>query len=177
MSVAMMAPLSLPAARHVGFNSIRRRRRRAMAVYFAVYLGIWVGFGALVLGLVELARQVLGLEGRVLLAPLLLVAAAWQLTRWKRRALYACKRTVALPPVGFRADAGCARFGLKHGWRCLSSCWALMATAALVHHWGLVWMGVLTIFVVIEEMTLAGRRLRVPAAGALAGAAVVLVAL
>lgn len=37
----------------------------------------------------------------------------WQLTTWKRRAVVACQRPVPLAPVGWRADYGCAHFGVR----------------------------------------------------------------
>jgi predicted metal-binding membrane protein len=96
------------------------------------------------------------------------MAAIWQLTRTKRRALFACRRTVPLPPVGRRADAGCARFALLQGWRCVVSCWALMLIMLMVGHAGLIWMVVLTALILVEELTRLGRRLLRPSAAALA---------
>jgi predicted metal-binding membrane protein len=174
MAVAMMAPSTLPAVRHVGFNSIRRRRQWAMLLYFAVYMGVWVAFGVVALASERVARETLGLDRRVLLPLALVVAAGWQVTRVKRRALFACRRTVPLPPVGLRADAGCARFALQQGWRCVTSCWALMAVMAVVghsDHSGLVWMTALTALVMVEELTLLGRRLLRSSAVALIAAA------
>jgi predicted metal-binding membrane protein len=171
MAVAMMAPVTLPAVRHVGLNSIRRRRQWAMALYFAVYIGVWVAFGVLALASERLARETLGLDRRVLLTLALAVAAGWQVTRGKRRALFRCRRTVPLPPVGLRADAGCVRFALQQGWRCVASCWALMAVMAVVGHSDLVWMTALTALVMVEELTLLGRRLLRSSAVALIAAA------
>jgi predicted metal-binding membrane protein len=174
MAVAMMAPSTLPAVRHVGFNSIRRRRQWAMILYFAVYTGVWVAFGAVALASERVARETLGLDRRVLLTLALAVAAGWQVTRVKRRALLRCRRTVPLPPVGRRADAGCARFALQQGWRCVTSCWALMAVMAVVghsDHSSLVWMTALTALVMVEELTLLGRRLLRSSAVALIAAA------
>jgi predicted metal-binding membrane protein len=171
MTVAMMAPVTLPAVRHVGFNSIRRRRQWAMALYFAVYVGVWVAFGALVLAGERLARETFGFDGRVLLALALAIAAGWQLTRVKRQALFRCRRTVPLPPIGLRADMGCARFALQQGWRCMISCWALMVVMAVVGHYGLMWMVALTVLIMVEELTLLGRRLLRPSAIALTLAA------
>jgi predicted metal-binding membrane protein len=174
MTVAMMVPVTLPAVRHVGFNSIRPRRQRAMILYVVVYLGMWIAFGIPALAVARLARQAFDLEGRVLLALALVVAAGWQLTHSKRRALFRCRRTVPLPPVGLRADAGCARFALQQGWRCVTSCWALMAVTAVVahsSHAGLVWMTALTALAMLEELTLLGRHLLRPSAIALALAA------
>lgn len=171
MVVAMMVPLTLPAVRYVGLNSMRRRRQRAMALYTAVYVGVWVLFGVTALGTRHLLAAHLGVGERVLLVVALAVAAGWQLTRAKRRALFACGRTVPLPPAGRRADAGCARFALVQAWRCVRSCWAIMLVMVVVGHSSLFWMVALTALVVGEELTISGRRLTRPAAALLAVAA------
>ena len=171
MVVAMMVPVTLPAVRYVGLNSLRRRRRRAMALYTAVYVGAWALFGVAALAADQLARAQLGLGDHVLLALALAAAAGWQLTRAKRRALFACGRTVPLPPLGRRADAGCARFALLHARRCIQSCWAIMLVMVAAGHSSVVWMVALTGLVVAEELTVRGRRLTRPAAALLAAAA------
>ena len=171
MVVAMMVPVTLPAVRYVGLNSVRRRRRRAMALYTAVYVGVWALLGIAALGIDHLLRAHLGLGDRVLLVLALLAAAGWQLTRAKRRALFACGRTVPLPPFGRRADAGCARFALLHGLRCIRSCWAIMLVMVAVGHSSFVWMVALTGLVVAEELTVRGRWVTRPAAAVLAVAA------
>jgi len=171
MVVAMMVPVTLPAVRYVGLNSMRRRRHRAMALYTTVYVGVWVLFGLVALGTEHFLSVHLGIAEPVLLALALVVAGSWQLTRAKRRALFACGRTVPLPPLGRRANAGCARFALLHAWRCIQSCWAIMLVMVVAGHSSLVWMVVLTALVVAEELTVSGRRLTRPAAGLLAAAA------
>jgi predicted metal-binding membrane protein len=171
MAVAMMAPVALPAVRHVALNSIRRRRQRAMALYFVAYVTVWALFGVFLLVVARLGRQLFDAGDRAMLAVALALAAGWQLSRWKRRALYACGRTVPLPPVGRRADAGCVRFGLQSGCRSVRSCWALMAAVAVVGQFALGWMGLITAWVVVEEMTFYGRRWLRPSAGVLALAA------
>lgn len=171
MVVAMMIPVTLPAVRYVALNSMRRRRRRAMAVYTAIYVGAWALFGAAALEVDHLLRGHLALSDRALVALALAAAAAWQLTRAKRRALFACRRTVPLPPLGRRADAGCARFALLQAGRCMQSCWAIMVVMVAVGHSSVAWMVPLTALVAAEELTVRGRRLTKPAAAVLAVAA------
>jgi predicted metal-binding membrane protein len=171
MVVAMMVPVTLPAVRHVGLNTMRCRRRRAMALYTAVYVGVWVLFGVYALAIEHLLRVHVGLSEPMLLAVALVAAAGWQLTRAKRRALFACGRTVPLPPLGRRADAGCVRYALLQARRCMQSCWAIMLVMVVIGHSSLVWMIALTALVVAEELTVIGRRLTRPAAAVLAVAA------
>jgi predicted metal-binding membrane protein len=173
MSTAMMLPVTLPAVQHVGLNSLRRRRQRAMALYVGAYVLVWVAFGVVALGADRLLVDGLGLDDRVVLWHVLVIAAAWELTRFKRRALLGCHRTVPLPPLGRRADAACVRFALVQGRRCVISCWPLMLVMAVAGHASLVWMAPLTALILAEELTTAGRRLARPAAALLAVAAMV----
>ena len=171
MVVAMMVPVTLPAVRYVALNSMRRRQQRAMVLYVAVYVGVWALFGLSAIGLDHALGTHAGIGDRALLAATLALAGGWQLTRSKRRALYACGRTVALPPLGRRADAGCARFAMLQSWRCIQSCWAIMLVMVVIGHASLVWMIALTALVLAEELTVGGRRLTRPAAGVFVAAA------
>jgi len=87
------------------------------------------------------------------LAAVLAIAAAWQLTSAKRRALNACHLPSPLPPRGWRASAGVARFGLRNGGACVGSCWAAMLAMAVVPSSHLLWMASLTGFVVTEKLS------------------------
>ncbi len=176
MSVAMMVPVTLPAVRHVGLNSIRRRRRWAMAVYAASYVAVWVMFGVLALALVWALRSTgawsTGLDDHQLVVGALVIATIWQLTKWKRRAVVACQRTVPLPPTGWRADYGCAHFGVRQAGRCVISCWPLMLLMAVVGHSDVIVMAALTVGIVAERRASARWRLTVLLGGALAVATV-----
>ncbi|MGW2271459.1 copper chaperone [Streptomyces yangpuensis] len=170
MCVAMMLPAALPALAHVGENSLRRRRQRAMAGFAAVYLTVWTGYGALLLATAPLWSRP---PGRAVAAGALALAAAWQLTVHKRRALRDCHRSSPLPLSGPRAAAGTVRFGLRHGGACLRSCWALMAVMAAAGGGGamLAWMALLTGIVAAERFAAAPGRATRLAAGVLAAAA------
>jgi predicted metal-binding membrane protein len=172
MASAMMLPSALPAARHVALNSRWRRRQRGGAVFAGAYLAVWLLFGLVAVSLARLARLPEGAGWP--LAAALAVAAGWELTAAKRRCLRACHRTLPLPPDGWKADAACARFGLRYGWACLGACWALMAPMAIAGHASLPLM-VLTVMVVAEEGLAKGPRLGRPAALVLVAAAAVAV--
>jgi predicted metal-binding membrane protein len=167
MAVAMMIPVALPSVRHVALNSVRSRRQRAMALYVVTYLAVWCAFGLAAVLVDRLLRTALALDTRPALVLALAVAAAWQLTGVKRRTLAACRRTTPLPPAGLRADAGCVRFALRQAWRCVRSCWALMAVVMVTGHL-LPLMIAVTALIAVEELTLLGRRLLVPSAAVLA---------
>jgi predicted metal-binding membrane protein len=65
-----------------------------------------------------------GLLGAVL-------AAAWQLSPAKTRALNRCHGTVPLRAFGRAADRDVAAFGLLHGRRCIAACAPLMVLPML----------------------------------------------
>jgi predicted metal-binding membrane protein len=170
MAAAMMLPVTLPAVRHVAVNSIRARRWRAMAIFIAAYLGVWLGFGVFALGSLAALRSA-GAELVFVTTLALTGATAWQLTRWKRRALLSCPRTVPLPPLGRRADAACARFGLLHAGRCVLSCAPYMVPMAVVGHNLVLTVG-LTLVIALERFAPLRRRLVRPLAVTLAAATV-----
>jgi predicted metal-binding membrane protein len=163
MAVAMMVPPALPAVRHVAVNSLYWRRRRAVLEFLFGFLSIWVAFSVVVLGFLSSWEPA---QAEWVLAAALALAAAWQLTPFKGQALRRCHRPSPLPPFGWRASLGAARFGWRNGAHCLLSCWAMMVAVALVTSSMLVWMAVLTGLIYFEKLSLkpraAARRVAIP---------------
>ncbi len=169
MAVAMMAPLAMPAVRHVAYNSFDSRRFRGSAIFLVSSLAIWIPFGIAVLGLRwSWDAYAPGLAAAWPLSFALLAAALWQFTPWKRRALNACRSPVPLRPFGYRADLSCMRFGVVHGWRCLLSCWAIMLAMGLMSHGGLPLMLGLSAVAVAEQRVHWRSRTRILQASGLA---------
>lgn len=166
MATAMMVPAALPAVRYVALTSLWRRRRRAVALFVVAYLGVWSAFGMFAL------LAVGGVDGALVLAIVLAVAAAWELTPWKRRSLRACRLIDPLPPRGPKADAACVGAGLRYGARCVAGCWALMLAMAVAGHTSLLLMALLTVLVTAEKLVPRGARLGRPASVVLLAAAV-----
>ena len=147
MTVAMMGPAALGAIGYTGLNSLRWRRRRAMAEFAAAYLAVWAAFGLAVLAA---AAVVPGVPGPAALALVLAVAAAWQLTPVKRRCLSGCHRGAPLPPRGWRAEKGALGFGLRNGLYCLGTCWCLMLVMVAAPGGQLLWTAGLTVAITTE---------------------------
>jgi predicted metal-binding membrane protein len=141
MTIAMMGPAALGAVRHVGVNTLLWRRDRAIAEFATAYLPVWMAYGAILLVAIAQMPAVIGWSATSLT---LALAAAWQLTPWKRRWLRDCHRSVPLPPRGWSAEIGSLRFGLRLGTACLGSCWCLMLVMALVPSNHLLWTAALT---------------------------------
>ena len=175
MCVAMMTPLTLAAVRHLHRNTIRVRRRRAIGLFLLAYHGIWIAFGAVLLGSAA-ALELHMLAPQWIAVCLLGVAAVWQLTPVKSEALRACRKTIPLPPQGRKADIACLRFGTQQGWRCVVSGWPLMALMALVPVPCAV-MAVAAAWMYAEECTRLGRESVRQAAALFAVAAIGVAAL
>ena len=168
MAAAMMVPGALADVRRVALASMWHRRQRTIAIFLASYVCVWVGFGALAISFVDRTGLVAGVA--------LLLAAAWELSSPKWRAVRRCHLVEALPPRGLQADAACGRAGLRYGWRCIGACWPLMLAMAAAGHQALALMALLTAIVAAEKIAVRSARLRVPLAGVLAAAALVALA-
>ena len=167
MVAAMMIPPALPMARRVARNSLRHRRQRAIALFAAASLGIWVIFGLVAVTAVNAVAP----SGR-LVGACLLLAAAWELTPFKTRFLKACHRMIPLPPDDRKADRACLKLGLQYSGACFGSSWALMLPMALTGHPSLGLMVFVSSVAVAEEVAARGYRWTGGAAVALAAVGV-----
>ncbi|MCR8725607.1 DUF2182 domain-containing protein [Frigidibacter sp. ROC022] len=101
-------------------------------------------------------------------AALLLAAGLWQFTRAKTACQIAC-----LTPSGYflgrfrPGRRGAVRMGVEIGLACIGCCWALMALAFVGGAMSLGFMGLATLFMVLEKLPALGLRLRRPAGAAL----------
>jgi predicted metal-binding membrane protein len=123
--------------RIVAFRSLWRRRHRAIVGFLIGYMTTWVVVGMLTLGALEAVRcrhwngDVFSVASAFVAFA---VAAGWQLTPVKQRALRRCHRTIPIAPRGWRANLDCIRYGIVTGRDCIVSCWALMVASLLAPH-------------------------------------------
>lgn len=178
MTLAMMGPSCLPAARYVAMNTLRPAR--TVPAFLGGYLLVWGGYLVLVgvaytaLLRIPGAAELLAQHSTVLPAAVLLAAAAWQLTPVKRAGLRHCRSGPVLPAAGYRADVGAVRFGTRHGLGCVGSCGPMMLIMLAVSSGQLWWMIALGGLIWLEKTHRLGRRLAVPSAAGFALLAVML---
>ncbi|WP_395245541.1 DUF2182 domain-containing protein [Agromyces sp. MMS24-K17] len=142
MAVAMMLPTALPAVRYVALMSRPAMRWRLAAAFVLAYLAVWMVVGLVVVGLAVVgAGPVLTTTavGGGALAPITLivgivVASAWELTRWKQRALAQCCRTVPIRLRGWPATASALGFGARNAGWCVVACGPAMAVLMAAGH-------------------------------------------
>lgn len=132
MIAAMMLPLLVDPIRTAAARSLWPRRDRAVALFLAGYVGPWLLAGAIALPAAVLLQRTASPATVASLA--FMLAALWQMTPMKKRALLACHRTMPLAPRGWRADRDCLRYGARVGLECVVSCAPMMAAAALASH-------------------------------------------
>jgi len=156
MVLAMMVPLSVGAIRTTAARSLWRRRHRAIAAFLAGFIVPWAIAGvfvsiAVTAWMPEDARAI-----TIVTVLALAIAALWQRSRPKQRALRACHGTRPLAPTGWAACRDCIGFGASIGGHCVISCWALMLVCAVSGHHPLVMLAAAAIGV--AERTTPRRR-------------------
>lgn len=134
MVVAMTLPLAVPSLRVAAFRSLWNRRHRTMGGFVTGYLAVWLLPGLALGGLLAWVPQLSHEWKTFAAASAFLLAAAWQWTPIKRRALIACHATAPLAPRGWRADRDAILFGWMSGRSCLGSCGVSMVACTLAGH-------------------------------------------
>ena len=186
MMVAMMVPSASPLILMMAAANRKRRERDDPPVptglFLAGYLLVWTAFSA-----VATAVQ-WGLHATALLSPgmvsasgvlgglLLLAAGIFQFTPLKQACLTHCRS-----PLGFlmghwrEGRAGAMRMGLEHGLYCVGCCWILMVLLFVAGVMNLLWVAVISLFVLAEKVLPRGELVgRLGGAGLLVAGVVVL---
>lgn len=170
MMVGMMVPSAAPMVLvFAGYQRKRREQARPYvptAFFLGGYLVVWTAF--------SLAATVLqwGLDRAALLSPMMVSASPWlgagilvaagvfQLTPLKDACLSHCRSPLHFFMHGFRPGAlGALRMGIEHGGYCLGCCWILMALLFVGGVMNILWIALITIFVLLEKVAPFGMRL------------------
>ena len=134
MIAAMMLPLCVASIRATADRSLWRRRHRAIATWLIGYLSVWlvVGVAFSLVAALPLFDAVSRSSTVALLV--FVLAAAWQMSPLRARALRQCHRSEPLAPAGWRATRDCVRYGWTTGRHCAITCGALMLGCLLLGH-------------------------------------------
>ncbi|TAN12570.1 MAG: DUF2182 domain-containing protein [Burkholderiaceae bacterium] len=172
MIAAMMLPTALPMVRTFAAVSARAPRpRAAMAAFLGAYVAVWMAFAlAAVVAATALQAAAVGGGWRWiyahpywLLAAVLALAGAFQLSPLKDRCLAMCRDPMTFIFSRYRRGVrGAWALGLRHGVSCLGCCWALMLIMFGTGVGNVVAMLLLTAVMGAEKATRWGRRLARP---------------
>jgi predicted metal-binding membrane protein len=163
MQVAMMSPTVVPMIlMHAKVERYRRPERSPAihsALFFAGYIAVWVAFSA-VFALVQMT-----LQSAAMLSPQMASASPWlaggiliaagrfQSSKLKEACLKECRSPVTYLLLEWReGTTGALRMGAKHGVHCAGCCWALMALLFVAGVMNVVWMALITAFMLIEKV-------------------------
>jgi predicted metal-binding membrane protein len=156
MMVAMMFPTIAPIV--LLHRMVIRRRGGGItptAVFVAGYLLVWSAIGLIPLAALVGFREVSDTATWVprVGGVVLVVAGAYQFTRWKQLCLKACRSPLTfLATHDFgRGLLGTLRAGMSHGAYCLGCCWALMSVLFVVGLMNLAWMAAIAVVFLAEK--------------------------
>jgi predicted metal-binding membrane protein len=134
MVVAMMLPLIVDRMRITAMRSMWERRHRSIFLFTLGYLAVWMLAGIVAGGAIVSLETQTWFRPAIVSAISFSLAAFWQFTATKRRALISCHRTIPLAPHGWRANADCLHYGWLIGGSCLANCGVLMVACSLSGH-------------------------------------------
>ncbi|MGI9303418.1 MAG: DUF2182 domain-containing protein [Gammaproteobacteria bacterium] len=163
MMMAMMVPSAFPMI--MMFTAINRRKREASQphvstwIFLVGYIIAWGGFSALAT-LVQwqlhhnaLLTPMMENSSYVLAGVVLIIAGLYQFTPWKDVCLNKCRTPLGFVMTQWRDGArGALIMGLKHGLFCVGCCWALMLVLFAVGVMNMLWVVLITLFVIFEKV-------------------------
>ncbi len=170
MMVAMMLPSATPLILlHGKINQKRQSQGRAKqpaAFLIGGYLLVWIGFSVLATLLnwgLHTGGLLTSMMGRVtpfLAGVTLLLAGIYQWTPLKNACLAHCRSPMEFLMAHWRKGRwGGVQMGFHHGLYCLGCCWLIMALLFVLGVMNLVWIAVLTTFVLAEKVVPQGHLL------------------
>lgn len=169
MMVAMMTPGAAPLVLLYG-RVLRHHAAPGQNAYLpsllllAGYLAVWLAF-AVAAAALQKALQPAGLLSPMMLwsksaavsAAVLGAAGLYQLSGFKHTCLAQCRNPVRFLTEHWRPGRfGSLVLGIRHGAYCVGCCWMLMALLFVGGVMNLIWIAVLTLFVLVEKLSPAG---------------------
>ncbi|MFK7938861.1 MAG: DUF2182 domain-containing protein [Roseovarius sp.] len=166
MMAAMMLPTMVPTLR--SYEDLMRSADATWAGWLGVLTGyaiMWVGFAALIAA-VQLALlfggiiDMLGItKSHLVGAALLFIVGAFQFSRTKDVCHGVCHAPMMYFMGNWRTGGlGGLRMGLALGVYCVVCCWGFMALGFVGGVMNLAWMGLATLFMVLEKLPQIGHR-------------------
>ncbi len=164
MMIGMMIPSASPMI--LLFSRVNRQKKDGGKPYVGTfifvfgYVVIWGVFSALatilnyLLHSNSLMSGMMGQSDSMLFAGCLLIAAGiFQWTPLKNACLTKCRTPMGFLMTEWReGPSGAWAMGLKHGIYCVACCWLIMALLFVLGVMNLVWIAVLSLFVLIEKI-------------------------
>ena len=162
MMIAMMTPSILPMVMlFTVLNSKKNNQSSASSlILLAGYLVSWVLF-SLVITFPQYAMHKSGLLNPMmepthayLGSAILILAGIYQFTPFKDACLSVCQSPLSFLMNNWKdGNFGAFLIGYKHGFYCIGCCWFLMMTLFALGVMNILWVVVLTLFVMLEKLS------------------------
>lgn len=161
MMIAMMVPTAVRTL--MIFSRITTQYSKPAVTYtycfLAGYIAVWTGFSLIAtllqwqLDQLGLLSPVMSLSSKPFTAVLLIIAGIYQCSALKNACLKQCQSPMAFISEHFKpGPGGSFTMGLQHGGYCLGCCWILMLLLFLAGVMNLIWIILITMFVLLEKM-------------------------
>lgn len=163
MMVGMMVPTVTPTV--LIYAAVARKAAREgspvapTGAFSAGYIAVWTLFS-----LAATAAQ-FGLDRAALLSPMMVSSSPWlgagllvgagiyQFLPLKKSCLKNCRSPVDFIARNWKKGIyGAFRMGVSHGWYCLGCCWVLMLLLFVGGVMNLLWVAIITIFILLEKV-------------------------
>ncbi len=164
MMIAMMTPSILPMVMlFTALNANKKRNNQPSAsplVLLIGYLISWILF-SLVITFPQYAMHKSGLLNPMmepthvyLASAVLILAGIYQFTPFKDACLSVCQSPLSFLMNNWKdGNFGAFLIGYKHGFYCIGCCWFLMMTLFALGVMNILWVAVLTLFVMFEKLS------------------------
>lgn len=174
MMIAMMTPSAAPmillyarATRHAQAGERLPQGAVPTAAFAAGYLLAWLGFSLAATALMWILERTeftsavtMSSSSALLSAAILIFAGLYQLSPLKRLCLQRCRNPADFIARHWRLGvSGALRMGAEHGIFCIGCCWVLMALLFVGGIMNVLWIGILSLFVILEKIVPYGPRI------------------
>jgi len=165
MMIAMMTPSVTPL---ILIFSMYNRRRKQQANPFvptlyllAGYFLVWIGFSICatlfqwLLQHIALLNSEMRTTNKILGGSILIFAGIFQFTPFKTNCLKFCRTPIDFINQNWKdGKSGALKMGIENGWYCLGCCWLLMILLFVTGIMNLLWIALISLFVLIEKILL-----------------------
>ena len=162
MMVAMMFPSATPMI--LMFTTVNQRQGETQrplmptGLFVLGYFLVWTAYSALAamaqwgLHVATLLSHNLVITSPLLGGVLLVAAGVFQWTPFRDACMSKCRSPLGFLMVEWReGHLGALIMGLKHGLNCVGCCWLLMLLSFVLGIMNMVWMAILTVFMLVEK--------------------------
>jgi predicted metal-binding membrane protein len=163
MMIAMMTPSITPLV--IIFTLINRKRGQQQNPYassgylLSGYFLVWAAFSLLATFLQWLLQRVSLLNpemvttSKVLGGIILIIAGIFQFTPLKNTCLHNCRSPISFIHQHWKdGKTGAVRMGIQNGIYCLGCCWILMLLLFVSGIMNILWIAIISLFVLLEKV-------------------------